>query len=272
MMPNTEVGTPFGDPVEEVPLAAAPLIAVIAQVRFPPVVSVAREDFIGPFQERIRKTYPVLRQELESSVVLTPQGVHAGGDAAPVWRFLDNSDQPEWKVSLASSFVALDTSRYSSRADFLGRLHTVLDALAATVNPALCDRMGIRYVDRVLLEEPQDQLASLVKPEVLGVAGVDPGSHAALIHSISDTEYRLTDATLHGRWGRIPPKAQLDPSHGDVVDCPSWILDLDMYETNLGPFNVDELTAAAFKFAERIHRFFRWAIQPDFLRRYGGEV
>lgn len=267
-----EVPTPFGDPVPEVPLPNAPLIAVIAQVRFPPVASIAREDFIGPFQERIREAYPVMRQEREVSLVLTPQGVQAGGDSSPVWRFLDRDDNPEWKVSLASSFVALDTSRYTSRSDFQNRLGAVLEALAETIRPSVCDRLGVRYVDRIVLGEADFDLASLLRPEVLGVATVEPGAGAALVHHISDSEFRLDDAVLHGRWGQLPPKAQLDPFHGDAVDAPSWILDLDMYDTNLGGFDVDTLTSRAATFAERIYRFFRWAVRPDLLRRYGGEV
>src|SRR5580658_5911796 len=50
-------------PPQEVPLAHAPLVRVIAQVRFPLVVAVEQRDFIAPFQETIRARYPVLRQE-----------------------------------------------------------------------------------------------------------------------------------------------------------------------------------------------------------------
>ena len=48
-MPDAvDVPTPFGDPVAEIPLPEAPLIAVVAQIRFPPIVSITREEFIGP--------------------------------------------------------------------------------------------------------------------------------------------------------------------------------------------------------------------------------
>lgn len=50
---------PFGAPgPDEVPLERAPLVRVIAQLRFPPIVSLGRADFIGPFQEAIRSRYP----------------------------------------------------------------------------------------------------------------------------------------------------------------------------------------------------------------------
>lgn len=267
-----DVPTPFGEPVEEIPLPRAPLIAVVAQIRFPPIASIAREEFVGPFQERIRQQFPVLRQEREVSVVLTPSGVSPGGDPAPIWRFLDRPQDPEWKVSLAPSFVALDTSNYESRTDFLHRLRAVLIALADTIAPSTSDRIGIRYVDRVQLDERDADLEEWIKPEVLGMTPVQPGKGASLTHSISDTEFQLGDATLHGRWGLIPPNTQLDPLHGDAIDVPSWILDLDMYTSKMGDFNVERLMSATEEFAERIYRFFRWAVRPALLHRYGGSV
>ncbi len=267
-----DVPTPFGQPVEEIALPQAPLIAVVAQIRFPPIASIAREEFIGPFQERIRQQFPVLRQEREVSVVLTPSGVSPGGDPRPIWRFLDRPQDPEWKVSLASSFVSLDTSNYESRADFLRRLRAVLNALAATVAPSTSDRIGIRYVDRVQLDDADVDLKELIKPQVLGMTTVDPGGEANLAHSISDTEFQLGEATLHGRWGLIPPDTQLDPLHGDAVGTPSWILDLDMYTNKISDFDVNRLTSATEGFAAHIYRFFRWAVRPALLRRYGGSV
>ncbi|MGD8207441.1 MAG: TIGR04255 family protein, partial [Thiohalocapsa sp.] len=58
-----------GPPPAEVPLSDAPLVRVIAQVRFPLVASVEKGDFIAPFQEAIRAEYPVLRPEQNRSVV-----------------------------------------------------------------------------------------------------------------------------------------------------------------------------------------------------------
>ena len=261
---------PFGLPVDEVPLAHSPLITVLAQIRFPPVASIAREDFIGPFQERIRARYPVLRQEREVSVVVTAQGAHAGTDTAPLWHFLDG-ETPEWTVSLASSFVALGVSRYTSRSDFLSRLRDVLVALAETVRPSMCDRIGVRYVDRVPLD-PAFDLDAFVRPEVVGVTTLDPEPEATLVHSISDTEFHLADSVLHGRWGRVPANALLDPVHGPSIDAPSWIFDLDMYAVKVGAFEVDALTSYAELFAERIYRFFRWAVRPAFLQHFGGAV
>ena len=263
--------TPFGDPAPEVPLSDPPLIVALAQVRFPTVASIAREDFIGPFQESIREDYPYLVHELETvSIQLSEGGVQAQTSSSPVWRFLDNPEKPVWKVSLATSFVALDTVDYPSHAEFLERLRAVLAALSQTVKPVGCTRLGLRYVDRI---EAGPDLASLIRPEMLGVTCIEPGDGAELAHILSDAQFNRRGAMLHGRWGLLPPNAVLDALYGSSLEVPSWILDLDMYADNIdGDFDVDRLVHVAEGFANDIYRFFLWAVEPELLRRCGGNV
>ncbi|HOU92491.1 MAG TPA: TIGR04255 family protein, partial [Polyangiaceae bacterium] len=84
-----EIQNPLTAPLPaEVPLPDAPLVRVIGQVRFPPVLSLEKREFIAPFQEAIRSTYPVLRPEQTQGIVLGPQGV-APGPKQIAWRFSD---------------------------------------------------------------------------------------------------------------------------------------------------------------------------------------
>ncbi|HUP68517.1 MAG TPA: TIGR04255 family protein [Acidimicrobiales bacterium] len=266
---------PFGDePIDEIFLPDAPLITVVAQLRFPDIASIAREDFIGGFQEAIRADYPVLRQEREVSFVLTPRGIGAGADSGHVWRFRDKAK--EWSVSLAPSFVALDTTAYVNRADFVARLGKVLEALAASIAPATYDRFGLRYVDRIILDPPPsglETLNALVRQDVRGISTSPLGdANVSLQHTLSASEFRLSDAVLFGRWGVVPPDVQLDPSHGDPVPTPSWLLDLDMYVAGPNDFAVAHVLGLADDFAGRIYRFFRWAVNPELLKRCGGAI
>ena len=75
----------------EVPLPNSPLVRVIAQVRFPPVLSIEKQEFIAPFQEAIRATYPVLHPEQVQGIVLGPLGL-APGQKQIAWRFRDVED------------------------------------------------------------------------------------------------------------------------------------------------------------------------------------
>src|SRR5689334_5509936 len=74
----------------EVPLDRAPLIRVLAAVRFPRILSIETPAFIAPFQEALRAKYPVLRSEKIRSIVIGPEGPEAPEEGV-VWRFSDLS-------------------------------------------------------------------------------------------------------------------------------------------------------------------------------------
>jgi uncharacterized protein (TIGR04255 family) len=256
-----------GPPPAEVPLSNAPLVRVIAQVRFPLVASVEKRDFIAPFQEAIRSEYPVLRPEQSRSVVLGQQGV-MDARANTVWRFHDASSA--WRVTLAPDFLALETGRYTSRDDFLERLKRVLDALVAHVNPKVIDRLGVRYIDRIAGDNLKD-LPQLVRPEVCGVLSTAMAAHAR--HSISEAVFVLPDnaGQVMTRWGLVPARGTVDPAAVDPIDEPSWLLDLDAFEAETRELDVEAALQQARGFAERIYSVFRWAVTDEFLRRYGGQ-
>ena len=93
------ITTPFGPSVQEVPLTRAPLVNVIAQVRFPAVMKIEDNAFVANFQEAIRKDYPILRPERQLGVMIGPGGVQPQ-DAGTVWRF-ETKDPDAWQVTLA---------------------------------------------------------------------------------------------------------------------------------------------------------------------------
>src|SRR5437868_3974473 len=97
---------PLIDPVPaEIPLANAPLVRVIAQVRFPEILSVQQPEFVAPFQEALRGTYPVLRREHVRALVVGPNGISSAKQQI-AWRFSDV--EGIWSVSLTADFVALE--------------------------------------------------------------------------------------------------------------------------------------------------------------------
>lgn len=250
----------------EIPLGNAPLVRVIAQLRFPLVIGIEQRDFIAPFQEAISSKYPVLRQEQTQGVVVSPTGV-AQVPAQTAWRFADVEGQ--WRASLTQGFVALETTAYPGRADFLARLSEIVTALDKYIEPKLVDRLGLRYIDRISGEAVKD-VAQLVRSELLGIAGTLDSAH--VVHAISESLIAFDGAHLLARWGHLPGGTTIDPAAMEPIEVPSWILDIDMFSGESRPFSVDRVMNDAKRFAERIYTFFRWAVTEDFLRRYGGKL
>lgn len=264
---NTDDDPLTAPPAKEVSLPNAPLVRVLAQVRFLPILSAERRDFVAPFQEAIRKTYPVLQQELTQGLLLSPQGA-TPEQRQTVWRFCQADGS--WRVSLSPDFVALETTSYTSRSDFMERLRVVLAAVEEHVQPQVVQRIGLRYIDRVR-DDALEKIRDLVRPELLGIQTAALSVHAQ--HSLTETLFRVpeSDDQIVARWGRLPPGVTMTPPAVDAIDTASWILDLDMSSLAQRSFASDELTEKLRHYAERIYTFFRWAVTEDFLRRYGGQ-
>jgi uncharacterized protein (TIGR04255 family) len=252
-------------PPEEVPLQTAPLVRVIAQLRFPEILSVEKRDFVAPFQEATRSTYAVLRQEQVQAILLGPEGIVQPRPKI-AWRFSDISG--DWRVSLTSEFLALETTRYVSRSDFFDRLRFLADAVVEHIGPSQLDRLGVRYIDRITGAEV-DAIANLVRPEVRGIVGTSIATQA--VRTISESLFELPNARLLARWGCLPPGETVDPSAIEPAPEKSWILDLDMFSTAPMPFAVDQVVSEAQRYAERIYTVFRWAVTDEFLVRFGGK-
>lgn len=255
-------------PPEEVPLKDAPLIRVIAQVRFPPILSIEKKDFVGSFQEAIREKYPILQPEQTQTFVFGPQGA-VQPTLQLTWRFIDIADS--WRVSLAPDFIALETTAYLSRHDFLGRLENVLIALEESFDPQITERFGLRYVDRLVGQDLQD-ISSLVKPEISGIMAAE--FREDMHQAINESLFIIPggEEKILARWGLVPAGETFDPHTIEPITEPSWILDLDMSLSKNREFSIEALMSEGQRFAERIYTFFRWAVEDDFLRHFGGQL
>jgi uncharacterized protein (TIGR04255 family) len=261
------LATPFGDEhLREIPLPDAPLVRVVAQLRFAEIASVVKREFIGAFQEAIREGYPILREERGLALVVGPEGV-AQQSTEQIWRF--HSADGQWRVSLAPTFVALETDRYGSRGDFLGRFETVISATATYLAPDFWDRLGVRYVDRIERPDALERLPELIRPEVLGFAADSQLVAASLETSLTQAQFAVAqDRQLVTRTGILPGGAVLDPSI-PAASSRSWMLDIDMAIAGQFAFDAADVMSRSRELAAGVYRFFRWSVTADFLRVFG---
>ncbi len=261
------IDEPFGAAIPSIPLSRSPLTFVVVQIRFPLVVSISEETFIGPFQELIRGSYGDLRREDEAQVLIGPDGVKSlkGG---VVWRFTDGPGG--WEVALAPEFVALATNQYTNRDDFLARLKQVVEALETWLQPPKVRRLGVRYIDRVHEQNHLQRLSELLRPEVLGPYNVDRPEAVKLNNVLTEVDYQFTDdSALKARWGFLGPRTTFDPAIAPV-DTSSWVLDLDASHGERD-FDSAAIVDQAQLFTDRIYRYFRWAVTDEFLTIYGAD-
>lgn len=263
-------------PVDEVPLLQAPLAAVVAQVRFSPILAIGQPrppDGVVRFQEALRPTYPHLTLDQTHHIAVAGHSPPSIGHSQ-VWRLADTVEHPSpWRVSLAQDFVALETHRYSSRADFLTRLETVIDAVEDCFSPTDVTRLGLRYINR-LTGAAERSAADLVKPEILGImassSDVLGQLKTSVVQSMMHAQFLAPDNdTVLARWGVLPPDATHDPEVLEPVGERSWVLDMDMFTTRPRSLDTSAIVTTATGFAECLYWLFRQVVTDDFLRHHG---
>jgi uncharacterized protein (TIGR04255 family) len=232
------------------------------------VLTVAEETLAGQVQQRLRDEYPFVRGEVELAIAFA-SGAEAPPAATPtrLWRF--HSADEVWRVTLASNFVALETTDYAGHEDFFGRLRRVLEVVGELVSPPQVERAGVRYIQR--LTEPDDlaRLAEYVRPEILGACALeDDGARMTLC--LTQAQAVSEEVHLTARWGLLPPNTGVDPAI-HPVDTPSWVMDIDVFDERREPFAADALEERALGHSRRQYRFFRWAVEPAFLLRFGAD-
>ena len=259
------------DRLTEVPLANAPLVKVLTQVRFPVIAKIGTSEGIQGFQERLRARYPVTRQESPLALIVGPAGPIQSQLQGTVWR-MSEADGP-WTVVFAQDFVALETSSYSTRDDLLERWREVLDALSTLdPGPVVYDRLGVRYVDRVVGDEFVEGLSRMVRSEILGPTNIERSDGEVLVASVSQALFRLNSMQVKAAWGVVPENTVIVPGI-EAVPERSWMLDVDAFIEESGQmFSTERVVEETRLGAQRAYAFFRWVVTDEFLRRFGGEV
>jgi len=254
----------------EVPLPNAPLVSVIAQVRFPTLLTVRIPERMISFQEAIRNRYPYLQKEDSPPLV-----VMSGGEARPMgdpvvhWRFADGIGNYKWRVSVTPEFAALETRAYESRRDFLERLKAILQTLEETLGtPTHTMRFGVRYIDQIK-GESMSHIEVLLRKEVLGVA---PYAGPDARQLITEFAAAAEPGELLARWGKLPASMTIDPNLLPPISEASWLIDLDVSRAGQFPFEVKGIVETASRAAERVYAVFRWMVTEEFLKAYGGKV
>jgi uncharacterized protein (TIGR04255 family) len=216
----------------------------------------------------LSEQFSIFEATRERTIAITPEGVKEADDSGtPIWRL--RSDDDNWQVSFSSQFLSLETSKYSGRTDFIRRLKVVLDAYQSQVKPPSAIRIGVRYTNRISESEDLQKIGELVRKELLGPTATKLPSQARLGHSISNAQFESGSGGSLLNWGLLGSRGVFDLMI-PPLDKPSWLLDIDVFDTDRVPFDAPRLSELAEGLAKRAYTHFRWAVTEEFLKTYGG--
>ncbi len=261
------LATPLGDePVEEIHLGSAPLVRVIAQLRFPRLASMADDAVAHAFAKEVSGDYPLFEEARELSLVIAGAAISQQEHVtSPVWR-LQTTDG-NWRVTLGHGSLSLETLAYSRRRDFCRRLARLASVFVRIAEPPRFDRFGIRYVNRVTDASIVAIIPELVRPEIMGAATLELPDSATLHHSLVEVQLTQGAYSILVRSGILPAGLTIDPTVSPA-DMKSWILDIDSAMNEASAIPIDSIEELSEDLAARAYRFFRYAVSYDFLRAF----
>jgi len=244
---------------ERVILERNPLIEVVCQLRFPPILKVDAE-LPALFQEAIRSKYPFYGGEPETSmpVDVPPQVrelLSAKSSTKLLHRFTSQDGQR--RVTLARDYVALETSAYSRWEEFEPALVEIVDSLITLYSPAMFTRIGLRYVNalsRETLGLTSFTWSDLLCPEIAGELACEGSGF--------DFARRAVEFTIN-----LPQSVgQATVRHGLAETDPEthtmYLIDCDLYAQRVP---IDAATKRLNDIHSYAGRIFRWCISSRVL-------
>lgn len=258
---------PFTLPeVEHENYAQPPLRLAACQIRFSPILGIAQQQGIAPFQERVRGRYPTLGIEEQLQFTIGPQ---QPVQRSSNWRLSDLTDT--WALTLAIDSVTLESVAYAGRNDFAQRWSEVLDALVNTLAPAQQLRFGLRYVNEIRkadVTNPSDW-QRYVRQELSGVLGSELAAEG-LTQSLTELRFSGDRGQATVKFGAFRAGTTIARPSQIQADSPFFLLDVDLSDTTPKEIAVDASVAKMQEFSTYAYRLFRWAVTDTYLAELRG--
>jgi uncharacterized protein (TIGR04255 family) len=253
-------------------LSNSPLVVVIAQVRFSPILHMAR--FIPDVQERLRgegfpKFHPLQQQNLQIGAPGMPV---ANQGSTLLWEFLDRDDRKSLVVSTDTvAFVVTDYSVFES---FRDGLRIALSVVSEVAKPGLRERIGLRYVNLVVPSQGK-QISNYVGPELLGMSPTQLAVHrvnyGSAMVSRSEVGTFVFRCTCPTQGLTLPPDVQLLGLRTDKplsLDSEFCVLDFDHFTEGTKDFDVSAMLADFDQLHDLLDRSFRLAVKKEALQEW----
>lgn len=242
------------------------LVLVLCQLRWPSLANLQNDMQLQALLPDVNETmlsngYPIYTQAKNINYVVTPEGI-TPNESGTIHQWTSPDDS--WHISLSTQFMSLFSTKYSSYKELRDRLVPVLSAVSGVLTVPAINRVGVRYVNRIEKPEDMSNLASLIKPQILGYRAL---GHEYLQTSMNQAVYAVDGNVLQVRSGILPPNQNPDPSINSVAN-ESWVLDLDASRESKLIMNIDNIMSVVSSLSDIDYDYFKFITTREFVDRF----
>jgi len=233
-----------------------PLVEVVCQLRFPPILKISHQEPVE-FQDEIRFQYPLFETTkaqvpLEISNIVQQFGLPLQSDIAYSFK----SEDQKWNLSITKDFIAITTSSYERYEQFKQRLEEALDIFERIYKPSFYTRVGLRYQDLIIrskLRIKDKNWSDLIAKHIASELH-DPDLSSSIQTIVKNLILKMENGQINFNHGLVTVKEPQENS-----DEIAYLFDADFYTEHKIERNGDVWNVLN-QFNQSAGRLFRWSI------------
>lgn len=241
---------------ERVIYSRNPLVEVVCQLRFPPILKISHNEPVE-FQDEIRSRYPLF--EMKQSQIppdFLKVAQQFGLPLASEVAYSFKSEDQNWHLSITKDFIALTTSSYERYEQFKGRFEDAVKIFERIYKPSFYTRVGLRYQDLIIRSK----------------LGIEDKKWSELIakhiaSELHDPELSSSIQTITKNLNLRTENGQINLNHGLVIvkesqgfsDEIAYLFDADFYTEQKVEGDKDVWNLLS-EFNQSAGKLFRWSI------------
>lgn len=219
----------------------------VCELRFPTLLEL---EMKAPtvFQAKIRKGYPFYERQVVDEV--------GGPEVSREVRYIFQSKDRNWTVTLKSFALALETSKYVDFEDFFSRFKQILDSARDIIDSDFFTRVGLRYVNWIPVEDEDLDgwiRGDLISPLTGGVLGA-PQRFSGIVQGYMEGG------------GQYSLRHSLRSEQVNEKTRQTYVLDFDYFSENVEVGNVPALVQG---FNKINFALFSWCLGDKAKKRLG---
>lgn len=233
-----------------------PLVVVVSQLRFHPIVRIKQGELIGHFQDEIRSQFPTFSESL-SNIITARAGQSANDvvfDTDQEKQFVFTTESGNTRIVLGATSLSIENKAHERRSQLVDDFALAIHALRKAYGSISPIRIGLRYVNQISKETLSRDLGRTVSwneaihPQFLRLPDCVELEDTAFYSEI--TSPITSGGGMTVRYGLIrEPDQQV-----------KYRFDTDRYR--LGPFDVETASAIINSLSDDLFSVFMEAAGP----------